>query len=165
MAEEDLGPSASVRVAGMRAFAMRTVGRPTKLSRRLQEIICAMIQGGISAHIAAESVGVSRRTFFSWLERGEKEPESAYGKFLHNVQAARGQARAAAEAHVYRKNPHTWLREGPGRDGPGMQNWTDRQIVEVTGQPARQPVEIRVVYVDEPGPSQPPTPGEPPHAS
>ena len=48
----------------------RRTGRPTKLNAKLQTSICELIAGGVPSEDAAVSVGIARRTFFEWLERG-----------------------------------------------------------------------------------------------
>ena len=48
----------------------RRGGRPTKLSATLQTKICELVASGVPSEDAAVAVGISRRTFFKWLERG-----------------------------------------------------------------------------------------------
>lgn len=58
----------------------RRGGRPTKLSPTLQTTICELVARGVPSEDAAVSVGISRRTFFKWLERGQAG-EPLYAEF------------------------------------------------------------------------------------
>lgn len=65
----------------------RRPGRPTKLTAKLQTEICDLIARGVPSDDAAVSVGIARRTFFQWLERG-KDEEPLYAEFQLAVDEA-----------------------------------------------------------------------------
>jgi len=130
-------------VARVRAVKERAVGRPLLLDRALIRKVCQAVEKGAFLHVAAESVGVSRRTLFAWLERGRDleaaaergdelgERELLFVEFLHGVMVAHARARLRAEASVLEVNPLAWLRFGPGRDqGPEAPGWT-RPVAEM----------------------------------
>ena len=113
------------------------LGRRPLLDRVLIRKIADAVGRGSFLHVAAESVGVSRRTLFGWLERGRDlagrveagevldEREVLHVELLHAVTMAHAGARVKAEAMVFRKKPLEWLRYGPGRDhGPEDPGWT-----------------------------------------
>ena len=64
------------------------IGRPTLLTPELSARICELIQEGNPPETAAESVGISRKTIWNWLLRGE-EDDGIYADFLQSVRKAR----------------------------------------------------------------------------
>jgi hypothetical protein len=87
------------------------------------------LRAGVLSHVAAELAGVSPRTFFEWIERGEdrhatRSCSPKLKAFAREVAAARAQARAYAEARVYRENPKHWLAHA-ARSKPGLEGWTE----------------------------------------
>lgn len=63
--------------------------------------------------------------FDDWLARGRgpnAEPE--YRDFADEVNQAEATARAMAEMKVWETDPKLWLRNGPGRERPGVPGWT-----------------------------------------
>lgn len=65
----------------------RRPGRPTKLNAKLQTTICELIARGVPSDDAAVAVGIARRTFFQWLERGNNG-EPLYAEFQLAVDEA-----------------------------------------------------------------------------
>ena len=47
-------------------------GRPSKLTPEVQEKIVTAIRAGNYAQVAAVYAGIGERTFYRWMERGEK---------------------------------------------------------------------------------------------
>jgi len=111
-------------------------GRRTLLTPESQRDICAFIRAGAYDYAAAEACGISRRSFFEWLERGERESRRSrspvYVQFARAIRRAQSEARVSAEITVKKMDPKWWLsrmhRERP--DAPG---WNDTRSVEVTG--------------------------------
>jgi len=67
-------------------------GRPRKRpSKEQEENIASVIEGGRSIHEACRRAGVHPSTFYSWMEYGEDEPESAWGDFRERLVRARGE--------------------------------------------------------------------------
>lgn len=65
----------------------RNGGRPTKLNAKIQTAICELLRDGVPPDAAAVSLGVARRTFFDWLERG-RNGEPLYESFRLAVDEA-----------------------------------------------------------------------------
>jgi transposase len=63
----------------------------TKLTPEITEIICQYIEKGNSIETAAQAVGICRKTFYNWLDRGEKE-EPEFIQFTHNIKKARAKS-------------------------------------------------------------------------
>lgn len=68
-------------------------GRPTILTDELRDELCAHIESPMAVRHACAMVGISERTFYNWMERGEDDDASP--EFVQFVQAV-GRARARA---------------------------------------------------------------------
>ncbi len=109
------------------------MGRPTKLTPKVQKTIVAYTRSGAFAWVAAEAAGIASKTFERWMKAGEQGDEE-YHDFYEAVQVARGEARVTAEVDVRKDNPLAWLRYGPGRHrGPDEPGWTDSKDIIVKG--------------------------------
>lgn len=82
--------------------------------------ILSAIKKGVYPWVAAESVGVSRKRFKSWLT----SKKGHYRQFAIEVRKARGWARLEAEMNLYKGDPRSWLKAGPGREVRGKPGWT-----------------------------------------
>jgi hypothetical protein len=100
-------------------------GAKLKLTPETQEAITKAIRGGCFDYTAAEVAGISQRTFYYWLEKGEEQKSGEFHDFALGVMMARAQARVEAEAIVFKTDPFKWLRYGPGRERPGRPGWGD----------------------------------------
>ena len=129
-------------------------GRRTLLTQELQRNICAFVRAGAYDYAAAEACGISRRTFFEWLERGERKSKRGrapvYVQFACAIRRAQAEARVSAEVTVKKIDPKWWLsrmhRERP--DAPG---WNDTRSVELTGKEGKAliPIEALSALIDE----------------
>jgi hypothetical protein len=96
-------------------------GRPTKLTPQTQAKIVELIRGGNYAEIAAAAAGIGERTFYSWMQRGEREEDSIYAEFRQVIKEAEAEAEIEAVAQVRAggkgwQAPMTWLeRKFPSR--------------------------------------------------
>jgi transcriptional regulator with XRE-family HTH domain len=72
------------------------MGQPTKLTPEVQNDIVEALEHGMHQESAATRAGITKQTYYNWLERGRNEPGSIYADFLDAVEKAR--ARPEAEA-------------------------------------------------------------------
>lgn len=97
------------------------MGRRLKLTRQLIHDICERVRIGNFGHVAAGACGISKTTYFRWLQTADQEgTPKIFRELRDRVYAASSEARSSAEARVFRENPQAWLRLGPGRG-----DWTD----------------------------------------
>ena len=119
--------TASARTPSARS--QRRTGRPTKLTPTVRENICRLIREGVPADASAVSIGIARRTFFDWLERG-RAGEPLYAEFQLAVDEAHAVFHAAmvGEARADPRNAITILEKRFPKD------WgrTDRHQVDVS---------------------------------
>lgn len=108
------------------------MARKSKLTSELIILICDNIRLGAFDHVAAASAGISRSTFYSWLQQAEQpDADPLFLEFLDKVSQAKATARQVAEARVFQENPFAWLRFGPGKDRPQEPGWTAEVAVNV----------------------------------
>jgi transposase len=69
-------------------------GRPTKLSPEMQKLICQGIRIGLSYKDSAVNAGITEKTFYNWVERGEKAKSGKYYLFLQELQEAKQKGQA-----------------------------------------------------------------------
>src|SRR4051812_6688161 len=86
-------------------LAMGKKGRPTKLTKERQELICSAIRAGNTLATAAAVAGVSRESVRQWRVRGAKErrgAKSGFGAFLGAISKARADGEAFHVANIHR---------------------------------------------------------------
>lgn len=107
------------------------MGRPTKCNPQIAEEIAAYINEGTSNDSAARLAGICPKTFYNWLERGEKD-ENPFSDFLHIIKKAHAafekQMTSEIKAGVPNWQSRAWLLERKYPDKYGQ-----RTRHEVTG--------------------------------
>src|SRR5207249_6079969 len=106
-------------------------GRPpgsVSLTPEIAEQILELIRAGVWDYVAAEAAGISDRTFYEWIQRGEGEHPTRprtrkLQRFAEGVRRAKAEARAAGEIRLHRENPGRWL-SYVARSRPGREGWT-----------------------------------------
>jgi len=93
--------------------------------------VVGMIHAGTFDWVAARALHVTPKTFYEWMKRG-RDGDPLYADFAEQVDTARANARAVREIAIAKKDPRTWLMQGPGRDRVGEPGWTSG-AVQVTG--------------------------------
>lgn len=144
-------------------MAKTQIGRKSKLTPQLIDQLCRHLKTGTFDYAAAQAVGISKRTFYRWLEQGRQEEDalatreesgeeipdsdlSLFWHFWHKVSQSTAIARIDAEKRVFTEDPFKWLRYGPGRERPGQPGWTDESTVNVKND---QPTEYVLVWNDQ----------------
>lgn len=107
------------------------IGRPTKLTPALQARIVKLVREGNYPETAAQSEGVHRDTYYSWMERGRKR-ERPFADFSDAVTRARATAQRKMLGVVVKaapKDPENarWYLE---RTAPDQFGRRDKLVVE-----------------------------------
>jgi transposase len=78
------------------------VPRPTKLSPEVTEQVTRLLRVGNTVEIAAEAAGISRATFFNWMDRGllDGSDNEIHRDFRDAVEQARAEAEATLVARI-----------------------------------------------------------------
>ncbi|MEX1100484.1 MAG: hypothetical protein WD739_00335 [Actinomycetota bacterium] len=134
----------------------RKRGRPegsVTLTPEIQATVVSLIRGGVFAGVAAQTAGISDRTFRDWMARGEDNHPSRSSTpelraFAEEVRMAQAEARAGAEARIYRDAPKYWLTHvaRSTSDSPG---WTQSSGEAVDGDELVQGIEQRLDELGE----------------
>jgi len=68
-------------------------GRPTKLDDKVTIEICKLIELGVTPPVAAECCGITRQTYYNWMERGQKSKrKSQYQEFFYKIEESKALA-------------------------------------------------------------------------
>lgn len=109
------------------------VGRPTKLTKDVEEMIVSAIRVGNYAVVAAQAAGVTESTFYRWLDRGEKQQRGKYCEFRESIKRAEAEAQVYAVAIVRRQMPESWQAAMTYLERKFPQMWGRRDRHEVSG--------------------------------
>ena len=105
------------------------VGRPSKLTLELQNQICSYLKADNYFETTCWAVGITPKTGYNWLHRGEKEKAGRYHDFYVMVMRAEAEAEIVDIAFIKQGSlnwqSRAWIRERRSR-----QRW-GRQQVEV----------------------------------
>jgi hypothetical protein len=106
--------------------------------------IIKYIEAGAFPYIAAEALGVTKRTFDTWMRRGSTQKKGVYTRFYQDVMRASARSRMVAELQVKKDDPRFWLTKGPGKSQGNRQGWTEQTEVTHTHQGGENPIAIEV---------------------
>ncbi|MBU10400.1 MAG: hypothetical protein CME13_20825 [Gemmatimonadetes bacterium] len=130
----------------------KTMGRPTKLTKPVQDRIVELLENGNYQVTAAKVVGISRSTLSRWLQLGAEheatDEDSIYRSFRTAVKRAEAAAEVKAVECVVNSWEKTWTsamtyleRKHPGR-------WSRGERRELSGT-IEKPVQNLSVLTDE----------------
>lgn len=97
-------------------------GRVILLTEAVARSVVRDIREGAFECTAAEAAGISRATFYRWIEMGGRG-EQPFAVFAAQVRQASARARLEAEQWVWKHDPLSWLRFGPGRERENEPGW------------------------------------------
>ncbi|NJL28741.1 MAG: hypothetical protein HC897_13035 [Thermoanaerobaculia bacterium] len=112
------------------------MGRKSRLTPEIQEKIVSVIRAGNYACVAAQYAGITTRTFYRWLEKGEARPNSAYGHFRHAVKAAESEAEVRAVAIIQNLMTNNWQAAMTFLERKFPERWARR--IRVTVDPRKE---------------------------
>lgn len=122
-----------------------TGGRPSKLTPEVQEKILTAIRAGNYAHVAAQYAGIGERTYYRWMERGEKAKAGRYRQFWQAVKEAESEAEVRAVAIIQKKMPDDWRAALTYLERKHPRRWGRRMDVTSGDEQLHQPTGILVV--------------------
>ena len=79
-----------IRIKG--GYVMAGKGRPTKLTKEIQNTIIRHVRAGNYIETAAAAAGINKTTLYDWLKRGANEPDSIFCDFSNAVEQAMAQS-------------------------------------------------------------------------
>lgn|SRR5215471_917121 len=84
------------------------MGRPSKLTDAVRERIATAVGSGNYLEAAAGYAGISRATFWRWMERGERERTGQYRAFRDAIREAEARAEVRMVAQWQQAIPEDW---------------------------------------------------------
>jgi hypothetical protein len=118
--------------------------RPTKLTKPVQARIIAAAAAGNTRRVCALAAGISERTLYDWINRGEDEVEP-YLQFLQALHMAEAEAQVKAVANWQAAMPESWqaCRDFLARRWP--EDWGPKSRTEISGD-GDAPLTIRTIH-------------------
>jgi len=114
-----------------------TVGRPTKLTRDLTDLIATAVEHGAYYEQAALAAGIAKTTLYSWRERGEADLEhgntTTYAYFHTRLTRASATAEQAAAAALFAHRFDDWRAALAYLERRNPDRWGKRDRVEHSG--------------------------------
>ena len=115
----------------------RPSGRPTKLTPELQEKICNTLADGNYVAAICDYVGIAEKTFYEWMQRGERNAPSdqaaGYPEFYQAVKKARSTAEIVSVARIRRAGADgQWQADAWFLERSNPKRWGRRNL-ELTG--------------------------------
>lgn len=81
----------------------KKVGRPEKLNKELADKIAGLVRIGNYNYVAARACGISKATFYKWIEKGEEDKSKGKDTIYAYFSEAIGLAEAEAEVSLVNK--------------------------------------------------------------
>jgi len=126
-------------------------GRPSKLTKEIQQSVYNYILAGSYAEIAAVATGISKQTYYKWMQRGRQRKGRQYIEFLEAIEEALALSEVSRLARITRLadagnlQADTFVLE---RMYPDRWGRKDRLKQEITGEKSG-PLEITIRYETE----------------
>ena len=124
-------------------------GRPSKLNSEVQDRIVAAIRAGNYPKTAADYAGITERTFYRWLQRGQDEDSGIYHEFAQAVQRAESEAEVCAVAILQRHMADNWRAAVTFLERKFPERWGRRARIEVEIDPRKALAELLNLSEDE----------------
>jgi transposase len=83
-------------------------GRPTKLTKKLQEQICELLRWGNYIETACNYCEVSKKTLYEWMKKGNQEDEGIHRDFLNAVHKAMAEAEMRDVQNIHNAAKTDW---------------------------------------------------------
>ena len=84
------------------------MARPSECTSELRDRVAQLVRAGNYPERAAVAAGVSARTYYRWMERGEKQRRGIYHDFYEEVRRAEADAEVEAVARVRKGMADDW---------------------------------------------------------
>lgn len=87
---------------------MPRTGRPTKLTKEVQDKVALAVGLGAPYELAALYAGLDRTTVWDWLKKGENQTEGPFREFSNAVKKAEGDGVVGCLASVRKAGQQQW---------------------------------------------------------
>jgi hypothetical protein len=83
-------------------------GRKTLLTPELGKSICDMISAVATIKEASHANGLAETTVHEWIQKGNADPDSVYGKFAESIRHARSRRTMSLKAQIRGHGKRDW---------------------------------------------------------
>jgi transposase len=128
---------------------MANLGRKTKLTPEVEEKIVSAIRAGNYAQVAAEYAGISKRTFYNWLQWGQEGRRRPYVHFLHAVKTAEREAEGRAVAIVQKHMADNWQAAMTYLERKHPERWGRRDRLKIDIDPRQALADLLALSDDD----------------
>ena len=130
-------------------MAGTTVGRRSKLTPEVQEKVVSAIRAGNYANVSAEYAGISERTFYRWLQRGQEAKSGRYRQFWLSVKKAESESEVRAVAIVQKHMDSNWQAAMTYLERKHPDRWGRRDRLRVDINPREELEDLLALSGDE----------------
>jgi hypothetical protein len=108
------------------------MARKTKLTPQVQGRIVQAIRSGNYANVAARYAGIDERSYFGWMQRGEREGSGIYFQFFLAIKDAESAAEVEAVAQVRLAARESWQAAMTWLERKFPERWGRRERIDVS---------------------------------
>ena len=76
-------------------MSTQKMGRPTKLTKQIQQTIVEYVQKGNYVETAAAAAGINKSTLYDWLKKGQQNKKGIYTDFSNALEKAMAESEIA----------------------------------------------------------------------
>lgn len=115
----------------------------------MHEKIITAIRAGNYAQVAAVYAGIGERTYYRWMELGERAKAGRYRQFWQAVNAAEGEAEVRAVAIIQKQMPANWRAAMTYLERKHPRRWGRRVDVTSGDEPVKAVLPVEVQTAEE----------------
>ncbi len=121
----------------------------TKLTPELQEALVQAIRAGNYAAVAVQYAGISRSTFYRWMQRGQRAKSGLYCEFFEAIRRAESQAEVRAVAILQGHMKDSWRAAMTFLERKYPDRWGRKDRLKIDIEPRQALAELLGMEPDE----------------
>lgn len=108
-------------------------GRPTKLTREVQELICSKIAEGADQKDAWVAADISKGAYYQWIKKGKAARSGKYRRFVDALTRARDAWKVARLARIQEHGRRDWRADAWRLECAHPDEFGRKRRMELTG--------------------------------
>jgi len=125
------------------------MARPSKLTPEIEKKLIDAIRSGNYYEAACAYAGINIRTFYRWMEKGEKAKSGEFCQFCHAVKQAEGDAEARIVYQWTSKTPEDWRAAQAFLEHRYPERWGKKETHVFEGGDKNKPIILKFLPTDE----------------
>lgn len=106
-------------------------GRPTKLTREVEDQLVRAISAGAYIETAAAFVGISKVSFYDWMRRGARAKSGRYKAFSERIKKAMAESEMRSIMAIQRAGDINWQAHAWYLERKYPERWGKRSALDV----------------------------------